>query len=174
MRPKVTKMIFNVISHSLAQSNIVPRVSCQKYQPVIKISTLVWWSHISFHVCNNLDEVTHNIRKEGHSTKLNDQGDEPFLVANWIIVSITHCTQCGQSKVTTYDQLMDAFFVLQVKFLDESVCVFKFSVYSTEQEPEATNEVSQDDSDEDKTHHFVDLKHLILHYDLIVTRSTAR
>ena len=78
----------------------------------MQISTLINRSHLCFIVSYNFNKVSHNVRKESHSSKLYNQGAEPLLVTDRVEISVTHRTECRKGKVATHDELMGAGYVL--------------------------------------------------------------
>ena len=59
----------------------------------MQFATLVDNSHFLFIVGDNFDEVTHDVRKESHTTKHDHNGEDSFVVGNGEIVSISNRTQ---------------------------------------------------------------------------------
>ena len=88
----------------------------------MKVSTLVDYSHFLLVIGNNLNEVSHNVRKESNSPQHDPNRHQPFDVANWEVISIPHGWQRCESKVATDSKLRHIILnFVKAKMFDESV-----------------------------------------------------
>jgi len=138
----------------------------------MQVSTFVNNTHFLFVVANNFNEVTHNIREESNSTKHDNNSNDSLIVTDWIIISVTHSTKCCKSIVTTDDELMCLVFLVKFVFLDERVRL-SVVVNGTEHKPDAADEISDDDSDDNKSKDLVNIQHHILGHNLFIPRLVA-
>ena len=123
---------------------------------MVEFITFVDGAHFLLLVFNDLKNVTHYIREESNSTKHNNNCNDSLIVTDWIIISITHSTKCCKSIVTTDDQLMCLIFLVKFVFLDERVRL-SVVVNGTEHEPDAADEISNDDGDDNKSKDLVNI-----------------
>lgn len=151
---------------------LIVRESRKQYQPVVKVTAFVDHAHFLFVIANDLDEVSHNVGEERNTTKHNDNSYDPLVVADWVVVTISNSTERCKSIVATNNQLMSLVLLIELVLLDEGVrlCVV---VNGAEHEPDATDEVSDDDGNDDQTEDLVDIEHHVLSHDLFVSGLVA-
>lgn len=135
----------------------------------MQVSTEVNVSHFLIVVCDDFDEVTHDVGKESYTTEHDNDSNESLVIADWVIISVAYSTQCGKCIVTTYYQLVRSCIFLQIKFFNECILTIQIAINGTEQKPKAPNKISQYNSNHYKPDNFINIKHFILSYDLVVT-----
>ena len=135
----------------------------------MQVSTLINHTHFLFIIADNLNKVTHYIGKEGHSTKHDDNCNDPLVVADWIVVTITDCTQSCEGVIATDDQLVGLVFLVQFVLFYERIglCVV---IDGAEHEPDAADEIGDDDGDDDESKDLVDIQHHVLGHNLFIPR----
>jgi hypothetical protein len=134
----------------------------------MQITTLVNNAHLLFIVADDLNEVTHDIRKESYTSKHNHNRNDSLVITDWIVVTITHCTECSKSVVATDNELMGLIFLVQMILLDKGIWL-SFVVNITEHEPYTSNEISYNDSNNDKSEDLVNIQHHVLGHYLLVS-----
>jgi len=135
----------------------------------MEVTALVNDTHILLIVADNLNEVTHDIRKEGHSTEHNDNCNYPLSATNWVIVSIPDSTQGSQCIIATDNELMRVFFLLKLVISDECDIFFLINLDIAKEEPEAPNKVD-DNSNNDESEYLINVHQHVLSYYLFVSR----
>jgi hypothetical protein len=118
----------------------------------MQVSTFVNHAHLLLVVTNDLNEVSHDVREEGHPSKHNNNSYDPLIVADRIVVTVPNRAQGGERVVATDDQLVSLVLLVQAVFLNEGVRFGVFRVLvvdGAEHEPNATDEVRDDDSNDD-------------------------
>ena len=78
----------------------------------MQVTTLVHLTHLLLELGDNFHKIAHNIGEEGHTAQHDKHSEDALKVVNGVEVTISHCTQGGQSEVTTDDQ--SVVFVKQV------------------------------------------------------------
>ena len=89
MCPDIVEMSLNFLQGRLF------KVLCEsrdEKEPRIELSTFVNDAHSLLIIADNFDEVTHYVRKESYSTKLNKHAEDPLLIIHRIEVAISHGT----------------------------------------------------------------------------------
>ena len=122
----------------------------------MQITTLINNSHFLFVVADNLNEVTHYIGEEGHSTKHNDNRNNSLIIADWIVISVSNCTQSSECIVATDDQFVGLVFFVQFVFLNERIRL-RVIIDRAEHEPDTTDEIGDDNGNDDESKDLVDI-----------------
>jgi len=147
-------------------------VPWQTYDPAIEISSSVDEAHLAFPLADVLNEVTHDVRKEGYSTKHDHNGYNHLKVTDGKDVSVTYGSKGCDCKVAWFYHLMLlTFLVLQKHVIPCSFWIelsWLWVQLVGDVEPSAPKEVGDEDSNENKSQYFVHVHNEILLDDLLV------
>lgn len=98
--PEVSEVLLNLLSNGLLQPWVVGKPR-ELDHPVVKVTALIHSSHFLLVVANDLNEVSHDVGKEGNASQHDQYCDDSLDVADRVVVTISDGTECGKCKVTT-------------------------------------------------------------------------
>ena len=136
----------------------------------MEVAALVNDSHILLVVADNLDEVTHDIREEGHSTKHNKTCKYSLPGANWVVVSVANSTQGSQGIVAADNELVGVFFRFKLEIGYKRYLTFFIDVYMAEVEPSTADEIGDDDGNYNKPENLINIHEHVLSDNLFIPR----
>ena len=131
----------------------------------MQVTTSVNNTHILLIITDDLNKVTHDVGEEGNTTKHDDHCNYSFSAAHWEIVTITHCTKGSEGIIATNNELVSITLVSKLILGNPGHSSSHFAVV----EPEATNEVSNNHSNDDQSEDFINIHHHILCNNLLVS-----
>lgn len=125
----------------------------------MQVKGLLFVAQVLIESRNDLNERTHDVRKEGNTCQHNENAEDHLDVGLRRQVSITNCWQCRDREIAGRDHPVGSRCVLQLESINEILLVIFVSEKARPQVEEAADEVGDNDSQQNQSEHTVDVLH---------------
>ena len=118
--------------------------------------TFVDGAHFLLLILHNLENVSHNVRKESYTQHHDDNRCDHFNATNGVIVTITNGRKRRKCEITSVNQLLR--FIMQTIFQNPSMLIgdifISVKVFRDEI-PNASQKISDDKSNNNHSYQFI-------------------